>query len=156
MKIWPSRSKAKAARELDVVTDLDAIIAEPVAFRFNGKIYTLKPIQLDEFLKFTNAQNRLSNELKSESAITADSLASSYHAVISSVCDDLTLNDIKSMSQAQVAALYQLVIDMVTGQVDYGDGAGKKKRKRLGIYDSVAPSSLPSAQPSSGGPQAKP
>jgi hypothetical protein len=154
MKIWPSRSKAKAAREQDVVTDLDAIIAEPVKFRFNGKIHTLNPIHLDEFLKFTNAQNSLSNALKAEGGLTADLLAESYFSVISSVCDDLTLNDIKSMSQAQIAALYQLVIDLVTGQVDYGDG--KKKRKKLDLYDSVAPSSSQNVQPSSGGPLKKP
>ena len=146
-KFWPTRSKAVS--DTEPVTDLDAIVAEPVPFRFKGKIHFLKPFSLEEFLKFTNAQTRLTNSLSSTEQISPKELAEKYHSVISSVCDTITVQDILSMEQAQVAALYQLVIDLVTGQVDIGDG--KKKRKKLDLYDSARASSLPNAPPNSGG-----
>lgn len=132
MKLWPARSQNFDGP----VSDLDAIVAAPVSFRFKGKVHTLKPFSLAEFLLFTNAQAHLMQLIKDETGVTTQELASRYHKVISSVCSSITIDDILSMEQVQVAALYQLVIDMVTGQVDQGDG--KKKRMRLPIYDSVA------------------
>lgn len=151
MKIWPARSNANDGP----VADLDAIVAEPVSFRFKGKVHTLKPFSLAEFLKFTNAQSALMSLLKEEETmITTNDLAERYHKVIGSVCPSITVGDILSMEQVQVAALYQLVIDMVTGQVDQGDG--KKKRMKLQIYDSVEPSSSRSALGNSVGRLMKP
>lgn len=150
MKMWPTRSQASDGP----VADLDAIVAEPVSFRFKGKIHTLKPFSLAEFLKFTNAQNDLLASFKDDVSLTPQALADRYHKVISSVCSSISVDDIMSMEQVQVAALYQLVIDMVTGQVDQGDG--KKKRKKIEIYDSVGPSSSLSALGNSDGRLMKP
>lgn len=134
MKLWPTRTKA--AKEVEPVTDLDVIVSEPVPFRYKGKIHYLKPMQLDEFLKFTNAQAHLMDAIrKDDVTLTGVQLAERYFAVISSVCDTIVLDDILNMEQAQVAALYQLVIDLVTGQVDHGDG--KKKRLKLPLFESV-------------------
>lgn len=147
MRIWPARSNKSKATE--PIADLDAIIAQSVAFKYKGKIHTLKPMTLEEFLKFTNAQSALLTLLKDDQQLTPKALAESYLGVISSVCDTITLDDIMDMEQAQVAALYQLVIDLVTGQVDTGEG--KKKRQKLDIYDYEPVSSSPSAPESSAG-----
>lgn len=148
MKLWPTRTKYSA----EPLTDLDAIIAESVSFRFSGKIHTLRPISLEEFLKFTNAQAKLLFKLKNlEHKVTVDELVMLYHNVISSVCDSITEDDIRRMEQVQVAALYQLVIDLVTGQVRPGEEQ-KKSRKKIPIYESVQPSSSPSVQENSDGP----
>lgn len=155
MKIWPARSKALKDKDVEPVTDLDAIVAEKIPFRFQGKIHYIKPIALDEFLKFTNAQAQMSVILNDKSSsITAQELANQYYKIISAVCDSITLEDILNMEQAQVAALYQLVLDAVTGQVDVGSD-GKKKRKKLQIYESVARSSSPNAVENSAGPHRK-
>lgn len=148
MKLWPARSKFK---DLEPVADLDAIVAEPVTFRYQGKIHSVKPIRLDEFLKFTNAQSKLMEELKGEeNRMTPRQLAERYHSVVNAVCDTLTIDDILTMEQAQVAALYQLVIDMVTGQVKL-DGSQKKSRQKIPIYESVQPLSSPSVPENSDG-----
>lgn len=145
-KLWPTRTKHLN----EPVVDLDAIISEPVHFRFNGKIHALKPMQLDEFLKFSNAQARLMDTLKDAQAkLGPKDLAEQYHQVVASVCDTISVDDILNMEQAQIAALYQLVIDLVTGQVDQGDG--KKKRQKLQIYESVQASSSQSAPENSAG-----
>ena len=134
MKLWPSRTKAM--KEIEPVTDLDVIVSEPVPFRYKGKIHYLKPMQLDEFLKFTNAQAHLMDAIRKEDVkLSAKELADRYFAVISAVCESITIDDIMNMEQAQVAALYQLVIDLVTGQVNQGEG--KKKRLKVPLYESV-------------------
>lgn len=154
MKLWPTRTKA--TQNIGPVADLDAIISEPVPFRFKGRIHYLKPMQLDEFLKFSNAQSTLIAALNAtaeddkEKRLSGKRLAGMYHAIVASVCDTITLDDILSMEQAQVAALYQLVIDLVTGQVD-PTGEGKKKRQKLNLYESALPLSSPNAPVNLGG-----
>lgn len=141
---WPG-VKAKTLKETGPVTDLDAIVAESVHFRFKGKLHEIKPVTLEEFLKFSNAQAALMDKIKSDdSKLTPDKLVQQYHQVISAVCDSITVEDIKGMEQVQVAALYQLVIDQVTGQVKASDGQ-KKSRQKIQIYDPVQPSSSPNA-----------
>lgn len=149
MKLWPARTNQKKS-DVEVVTDLDAMLSEPVPFRFNKKVHYLKPVELGAFLKFTNARIALTEEKKDGSPLTKDELVKRYHDVISSVCDSISYEDIYHMSQTQVAALYQLVIDMITGQVDLGDG--KKKRRRADIYNYAEPSSSQNAVSSSAGP----
>lgn len=153
LKLWPTRSKYKDA---EPVTDLDAIIAAPVTFRFDGKIHKLKPMQLDEYLKFSNAQSRLLANLKDDAPkLNARELARQYLDVVSSICDTITIEDILRMEQVQVAALYQLIIDITTGQVK--TEAGKKKsRQKIQIYDSVEHSSLQNVPESLAGHTSKP
>jgi len=150
MKLWPTRSKAENKEDVEPITDLDAIIAEPVSFRYKGKVHILKPMHLDEFLKFTNAQARLLNSVdKDDVALNPRELAKRYHQVLSAVCDTITVDDILEMEQVQVAALYQLVIDVVTGQVK--DGTEKKSRQKIPLYESVQALSSPSVPENSGG-----
>jgi hypothetical protein len=137
VKLWPTRTKQTAP-----ITDLDAIVAETVSFKYRGKVHQLKPMSLEQFLKFTNAQSELLASVNEDRLLTAKDLAEKYLGVISSVCDTITLDDILAMEQVQVAALYQLVIDLVTGQVDLGDS--KKKREKIPIYSFGQVSSSPS------------
>jgi len=151
MKLWPARTNATKLPD-GPVTDLDAIIAEPVPFRFRGKIHILEPIQLMDFLRFANAHAELQNSMQSKDKLSVEVLADKMLAVFQSVCKTITLEDLMKMEQVQVAALYQLVLDMVSGQVDM-TGEGKKKRQKINLYDSVQPLSSPSAPPPSDGPQ---
>ena len=127
---------ARAKKQEGPVTDLDAIVAESVSFRFKGKIHTLHPVDMETFLKFTNAQSTLMRTLNDkENVLTPQALAEKYFEVINPLCSSIQLKDIMDMEQVQIAALYQLIIDMVTGQVP-GEN-DKKKRQKINIYDSV-------------------
>lgn len=145
MKLWPTRS----SKSVSPVVDLDNLIAEQVPFKFQGRIHYIKPIRLDEFLRFTNANFEFINRCQSETAMTKEELAKGYVKVINSVCESIVLKDIEAMEQSQIAALYQLIVDTVTGSVNMGDS--KKKRLRLPIYHSEQATSLPNAVGSSDG-----
>jgi hypothetical protein len=139
-KLWPARTNKVEGP----VADLDAIVSDPVPFKFDGEIHVLKPFSVQDYLRYVNAKIQLETKITGGS-ITPDQLVESYHAVISAVCSTITIAHIRKMQQVQVAALYQLVIDMVTGQVDTGED--KKKRKRIDLYESVRPlSSLSAAE----------
>ncbi len=135
-KLWPSRTQAQ---DIGPISDLDAIVADPIPFRFKGKIHILKPIALDDFLRFSNAQAEILRAANAEVRMSVDDLAFKYHRLFSSVCDTITIDDVKGMAQVQIAALYQLIQDMFMGQVDMGDG--KKKRQKIPIYDIARASS---------------
>lgn len=116
MKLWPSRTQKQKS---DLVADLDALLDESIGFRLHGKDHDIRPISAKEFFKFTNAYARLS-ELSETKEIPAEKLIEGYYEVFSSVCDTITLEDVKQMSLAQVGALFQLIIETVSGraQVD--------------------------------------
>lgn len=113
MKFWPTRSKHTA----QLVADLDAMASEPFAFRLHGKNHVVKPIQLEEFLKYTNAYAQLWNKLDDKvKKITDEQLLDMYVDLFTSVCDTIKKDDVKKMSQAQIGALFQLISDAVTGK----------------------------------------
>jgi len=136
------------------IVDLDAIIAEPVYFKWNGKIHEIKPITVKEFLKYANANSKLLSSLQSDDKQPWETLASQYHSVIASVCDTISIDDVLKMEQPQVAALYQLIVDRITGTVDLGNGK-KKTRLRLPIYKSMREALSRKDASSSGGPSKK-
>jgi hypothetical protein len=149
LKLWPARTKAQAPKDVPV-TDLDAIVAEPVYFKYHGKIHRVEPVTFEDFLKFTNAQSELFSSNRNNEKMTPEQLVARYYSVISSLCKTVSLEDIRSMEQVQIAALYQLIMDMVTGQVKLEDGK-KKTRQKIQLYESVERSSLPNAPESSDG-----
>lgn len=112
MKLWPTRQKHTA----DLVADLDAMVSEAIAFKLHGKQHIVKPISLEEFLKYTNAYSQIWNSTDEKKKLTNEQFIEMYHQLFSSVCDTITIDDIKRMSQAQVGALFQLISDTVTGK----------------------------------------
>lgn len=116
-KLKPARSQAIDNNQM--VADLDALIAKPIYFRWNGKAHEIKPISTKEFLVLTEKLNQM-DQLRKQAEIPMDDLVDSYSDIISVVCDSIQRSDILSMTQAQVSALFQLILDCMTGkaQVD--------------------------------------
>jgi hypothetical protein len=113
-KLWPTRSKYK---DVEVVADFDAMSSEPVAFKLNGKIHTIKPITNTEFFTFANAYARLTALLKDKGdSVPAEQVFDGYYEVFRSVCETISMDDIKNANSAQLGGVYQLIIDCVTGK----------------------------------------
>jgi hypothetical protein len=127
MGLFKRKSKADEAK---VVVDLDEILAKPVAFRFAGRVHTIKPIQTKEFYALANATAELW-ALRDAKELTADQLIDRYTALISSVCHSIRRKDIEGMTQSQVTALYQLIMDTVMGKTQASDQQDVKKKTSL-------------------------
>jgi len=114
-RIKPSRSAAQPA---EIVTDLDALIVKTVSIQWQGRAHVLKPISTAEFLRVTEALAQMDKLRQREGGFKLDELVDVYTDVIGSVCDTIDRREILKMSQAQVAALLQTVIDHVAGRVN--------------------------------------
>ena len=113
--------------DIPVVSDLDAMIADSVPFRFAGKIHHIKPISVLEFYQYTQALGKLM-ELKDSAKVTGEDLVDAYFNLFRSVCDTITHADIEKMTTAQAGALFALTIECVTGKAQ-GDESELVKKK---------------------------
>lgn len=135
------------ATEPLVVRDLDALVSEPVGFRFNGQVHTIKPIEAGELLilheKFAQIQR-----LAEQKDVTADELVDLYVEVFTSLSPTLTRADVEKMTQRQLTALFTLALDSVTGKV-FSEVADRGEKKTPEIQTAPTPASSPSTPPSS-------
>jgi hypothetical protein len=111
--------KAVDGPEVSVISDLDAMVADRVAFRLHGKVHYIRPISVKEFFAYTNALVAIQSLEKAET-IEANHVVELYHGLIKSVCESVTKKDVQDMTQPQVAALIQLVSDCITGKAHVG------------------------------------
>lgn len=112
----PARAKAWMTSGSDnVVADLDAITQDTVNFKLNGKIHEIKPLSTKEFLVYTNALSKLW-ELKEKDVVGPDELIDKYYDMVYSIVPSITKEDIGSMNQQKIGALFQLILDTVSGR----------------------------------------
>lgn len=108
---------AREAATEQVVADLDSLIVKPTPFRFNGKIHHIKPISTEVFFSIVNEIAHMET-LRKKDDITAEELIDGYTRLIGSACDTIKRHDIENMTQAQVGALLQLVLDVVSANTE--------------------------------------
>ena len=99
-----------------IVADLDAIKSEPVGFYLFEKLHIIKPLNVEEFMGYVDEYVNLM-DLKNRTEVSAEELIEKYYRCFSKVIKTLTIDDVKNMSQQQCAALYELVMDTITGKV---------------------------------------
>lgn len=129
MSLFPFSKKETTPAH--IVSDLDALIAEPIAFRFQGRVHEIQPISTLELVRFTNAFAALSELNGKSDTISLAELIDAYTRVISAVCPTITRAHVEDMTQAQIAALFQLVMDSVVGKAHAEPGQPEDSKKKL-------------------------
>ena len=132
----PSRSKV--LEDVDLVSDLDALIEKPITFRVLGKIHKIKPISTKEFFRVLNSLDRLNRLNRLDGKFTDKDLLDAYVELVGSVCETIGKSEILQMSQAQVIALVQLIIDSISGKT-HAEFEKKKKFPISQIQSSDSP-----------------
>lgn len=107
--------KALDGPEAVIVSDLDAMVASPIAFRLHGKVHHLRAVTVKEFFAYTNALLSL-ERIKENANISDDQIIEIYQGIIGALCESITKDDIKKMTHAQAAALLKLITDHITGK----------------------------------------
>lgn len=110
----PARQQAIQSTA-NVIADLDALVAERVAFRFKGQAHFIEPVTTKEFYQYVNASNQVLNVIRDPQA-TATQVIDAAHRVIASVCKTISREDVENMTQPQIGALLTLVVETVTGK----------------------------------------
>lgn len=116
----------QARNDIPVVSDLDAMVASSVPFRFQGKVHYIKPISVLEFYQYTQALAKLV-ELKDQEKVSGEELVDLYFNLFKTVCDTITHEDIEKMTTSQASALFALTLDCVTGKAQAEQDQEKKK-----------------------------
>ena len=112
-------------KDYELISDLDSILSEPISFKLHGRVRVIRPVSTEEFLHFSNALAKL-YDLQEKSGVTPEELISRYFDLAKSIIEDITRKDIEDMAQVQIAGLFALLMDVVTGKA-HADNEKKKK-----------------------------
>lgn len=117
---------------IEVFMDVDEIITKSFNFRMHGKIHTIKPVHLDEFMKVSNAMAGLWATADKASTPTED-LLKKYFEIIHAVCDTVTMDDLRKLELSQLGGLYQGVVDKISGKIDakYKETTSSTEKKNI-------------------------
>lgn len=116
MGLFPLKpARSQAMPDVEPFVDLDALIAEPVAFKWNGHAHFVRPIDTKTFLKVTNEMAKIDALMKAEK-VSHKEVVLAYAGLFSSVCDTITLQDVYKMTPAQTGALLQMILSCVGGK----------------------------------------
>jgi hypothetical protein len=111
--------------EATIVSDLDAMVANPIAFRLHGKVHHLNPVTVKEFFAYSNALLSIQT-LQSKSDLSDEEIVDLYAKLIQSVCTSITKDDVKNLTHAQATALLNLIIEHITGRAHVSEDEKKK------------------------------
>jgi hypothetical protein len=125
LNLKPSRTKAE--ENVDLVSDLDALIAKPITFRVLGKVHKIEPISTGDFFKVLNSLEKLHSLQRKQGKYEEKELIDAYVKFIGAVCPTIGRMEIQQMTQSQVIALVQIIIDTISGKTH----AEIEKKKNL-------------------------
>jgi hypothetical protein len=114
----PARS-VEVPDDCKIVTDLDKMVSQKIAFKWNGSTHFINPISTETWLDFLNAMAGLSMALESVRKGEKDSqdkLLKQYGCIFSLVCDSIKPEDVYNMTQHQVAALMNVITKCLSGE----------------------------------------
>lgn len=117
-KIMPARTAHEPVR---VVADLDSLIAQPVGFRFKGRVFQIQPVTTRQFMQLADVLGeiqKVTDEQKAGKKIHDEEVYEMYHKYISVLCPEFTLDMLKSMTLVQVGAVMALIMKHATGMTD--------------------------------------
>jgi hypothetical protein len=115
----PARSKV----EVKVLVDLDRLISESVGFMLHGEVRRIKPITQETFLYVINELAAL-DLMRQGKVSSLEELRVAYLALFKKACEPFNDDDLKKMTDAQIGALVQKIIDCVRGTAQ---ASGEKK-----------------------------
>ena len=111
-RLRPSRSQAN---EVKVVVDLDRLVSESVGFMLHGTVRRIKPITQEQFFFVINELAAL-DSMRLGKEYTLEDLRKAYLSLFKKACEPIDDNDLKRMTDSQIAALVQQIVDCVRGR----------------------------------------
>lgn len=121
--MWGRFKPSRAAAEVRIVVDLDRLVSEPMGFMLHGQARRIKPMTQETFLRVTNEIAAL-DMLRLKRDFDPEKLRKAYLSLFEKACEPITDADLKRMTDAQIGALVQNIIECVTGRAQ---ASGEKK-----------------------------
>lgn len=111
-----ARAKKYAPIDAPVIADLDAILADPVYFKWDGKNHAIKPMSTKQYLRVLDKYSDLFSMNKAESKPTEEELQNGFGDLFSMCIDTIGRKEVARMTPVQVGAIMQLIIEAITGK----------------------------------------
>lgn len=115
----PTRDAKKHNEPMKLIADLDAIISQPIGFKYLGNQYVIEPLTtesyMDLILAYQNLQFLLKRRDEQDGTVTLDQTYEAYYTLMHSVCPTITLSEIKKGKLIQLSAMLGLMIKHITG-----------------------------------------
>lgn len=131
VKEWfrPARQGVKTPANSNLIADLDAMLVEPVHFRFQGKDHVIKPLTVEQFMRVTADLERIYDLKAIKDKVTPQQLIDIYYDLVHDLCPTVSKKDIEMASQVQIAAMFEMIVQTITGKI-FVD-TDKKKLPRI-------------------------
>lgn len=113
----PTRFEAQS-EGVKIVSDFDALINEKVGFKFNNKIYVLKPVDLENFMILTLAYQDIVKMVSDRSQgkeMTQDEVYECYFRFIHPLVDEFTYQDLRALPIVLLNNLVNLIMRQLAG-----------------------------------------
>lgn len=126
--LMPARKKEFESTK--VVADLDKMVAQRVAFKWNGRTHFINPISTESYLKFVDASANITKcfqQIQDGVPINKHDLYKQYGEIFHLVCETISVEQVYDMTQHQVAALMGLITECVSGKIFVKEEEEKKK-----------------------------
>jgi len=111
-------SRRKYAPDTPVMMDLDALIAKPQTFRWQGQVYAVKPITTETFFRVVNQIAVVQKFGNATTSKDPDAFYRAYADLFETCIDGIGYEEVRRMQVSQIAALLQYVIDVVQGRTE--------------------------------------
>lgn len=118
---------AREAVEVKVIVDLDRLISESVGFMLHGKLRRIKSMTQENFLRVVNELAAL-DLMRAKSERDPKALHAAYIKLFKQACEPINDEDLNKMTDAQIGALVQNIIECVTGRAQ---ASGEKKTLKI-------------------------
>ena len=119
-KLMPARDDARA--DDDSICDLDIILSRRVTFTYHGRARALLPITTLRLMQFWSA----SQDFRSAKHDSPEAANRGFLGILKTVCDDITLEDVSTMSIVPKGNLMEHLVRKITGQEPLTDSVKKK------------------------------
>jgi hypothetical protein len=110
-KMYKSNKMYKEAAKLaesDLISDLDDLISKKVAFKYNGMLYHIKALSLEQFFAVTGTLAKL-DSLKTRKIKNEEHLMNIYQELFDTAIEEKLIAS--QMTYQQISALFNLILD---------------------------------------------
>lgn len=133
-KIMPARNQAVP------IADVDEMSALPTVIKLNGKQCLLKPILVGELPETQRLITQAQENIVS-AGTDFQKMVDAFHLFISRISDDITLDDIKSLSIMKLNRLMKLIQDHIYAEmagISFDDYQVEKKKILMHLENTQA------------------
>lgn len=126
-RLLPAREKHPTVK---ILSDFDKMVSESVGFKFHGKVYVMKPVNVGNFMSVTLAYQGIIQMMSDRSegkGLNDEDVYLKYFDLISPIVPEITFAEVRSMTLVVLNQLINLIYRQLAGDPSLYSDVEKKK-----------------------------